>query len=134
MSLGGPALLIQTVEQLTNVRIDHYCLLDFAGVSQVVGALGGVTVDVPATVTSLGYTFPAGIDQLNSADALAYVRQPGVSEIGREQLQQNLIRAIVGKMAQQNLFISVGTDFRVLHALASVLSLDSNFTNSALES
>jgi LCP family protein required for cell wall assembly len=134
LTIGGPSLLIQTVERLTHVRINHYSVLDFNGVNRVVGALHGVRVDVPYTVSSLGFTFHAGINELTAADVLAYVRQPGVSEIGRELLQQNLVRAILDKLASQHLLSHFGTDWAVLHALARVLSVDSNFTNSQLES
>jgi LCP family protein required for cell wall assembly len=134
LALGGPSLLIRTVESLTNVRIDHYSVLDFPRVDKVVGALNGVKVDVPFTVTSDGFTFPAGMDRLTSADVLAYVRQPGVSEVGRAELQSNLVRAMLDKIADQHLFSHVSTDYRVLDAMARVLSVDSNFTDTQLVS
>jgi LCP family protein required for cell wall assembly len=134
LALGGPSLLIRTVESLTNVRIDHYSVLDFPRVESVVGAMNGVQVDVPFTVTSDGFTFPAGIDTLTAADVLAYVRQPGVSEVGRTELQSNLVRAILDKIANEHLFSHVSTDFRVLDAMARVLSVDSNFTDAQLVS
>lgn len=134
LALGGPSLLIRTVESLTNVRIDHYSVLDFPRVVTVVKALNGVKVDVPFTVTSEGFTFPAGIDNLNSADVLAYVRQAGVSEVGRTELQSNLVRAILDKIADKHLFSHVRTDFRVLDAMARVFSVDSNFSDRQLVS
>jgi LCP family protein required for cell wall assembly len=132
LALGGPSLLIRTVESLTNVRIDHYSVLDFPRVDTVVGALNGVKVDVPFTVTSDGFTFPAGIDKLTAANVLAYARQPGVSEVGRAELQSNLVRAILDKIANQHLFSHISTDFRVLDAMARVLSVDSNFSDAQL--
>jgi LCP family protein required for cell wall assembly len=134
LAVGGPSLLIRTVESLTNVRIDHYSVLDFARVVTVVRALNGVQVRVPFTVHSEGFTFRAGIDNLNSADVLAYVRQAGVSEVGRAELQSNLIRAILDKIANKHLFSHVRTDFRVLDAMARVFSVDSNFSDRQLVS
>jgi LCP family protein required for cell wall assembly len=131
LTLGGPSLLIETVEDLTNVRINHYSVVDFPGVVQVISALRGVNVDVPYTTTSDGYTFTRGIDHLNAADVLPYVRQPDVSEIGRELLQQNLIRTMLDKIAHQHMFSA--TDWAVLNAMAGALSVDSNFTNGELE-
>lgn len=130
---GGPSLLIRTVERLTHVRINHYSQIGFAGTARVVQAMGGVNVDVPYTVTSLGHTFPAGINHLNAATVLPYVRQPQVSEVGRELLQGNLIRAILDKIARRHMFSHVMTDYRVLHALTGALSVDSDFSNSQLE-
>ena len=48
-AFGGPTLLIQTVEQLTQVRIDHYVAIDFDGLIQVTDDLGGVDVVVAET-------------------------------------------------------------------------------------
>jgi LCP family protein required for cell wall assembly len=134
LATGGPSLLIRTVEKLTNVRIGHYSVLDFPGVANVVGAMNGVNVDVPLAFSDGGFTFRAGINHLTAASVLPYVRHPGVSQIVRTELQQNLIRAILDKIAQKRMFSHVGTDYRVLHAMAAALSVDSNFSNSELES
>ena len=131
LAIGGPSLLIKTVEKITGDRINHYSVLDFAGAAAVISALRNVPVDVPYTTTSMGFTFPAGTNYLNAADVLAYVRQPEVSEIGREELQSNLIRAMLDKIARAD---SVSTDYHVIRALASVLSVDSSFSDSQLMS
>jgi LCP family protein required for cell wall assembly len=134
LQAGGPSLLIRTVEKLTNVRIDHYSVLDFAGAAKVIGAMNGVSVDVPHTFTDDGFTFPAGKDHLDAARVLPYVRDPGISQIIRTEVQQNLIRAMLGKIESKHLFGHIATDYRVLHAMAGALSVDSNFTDSQLES
>ena len=61
-AFGGPSLLIQTVEQLTQVRIDHYVAIDFDGIIQVTDDLGGVDVYVAETTSNGPYTFPAGAE------------------------------------------------------------------------
>jgi LCP family protein required for cell wall assembly len=132
--LGGPSLLIESVEHLTNVRIDHYSVLDFAGVRAVIAAMNGVDVDVPFAVISDGFSFHAGTNLLTSSSVLPYVRQADVSEIGRVLLQQNLVRTILDKIAQRRMFTRIATDFRVVRAMSGALSVDSNFSNSQLES
>jgi LCP family protein required for cell wall assembly len=132
LAIGGPSLMVQTLEQLTGVRIDHYSAIDFAGLPEVVGALGGVNVSVPYTTTSDGFTFWTGTNTLTSADALAYARQASVSEIGREELQENLLRAIMDKIASQRLFLV--TDYNVLNAVVNAVSVDSDLSNSQLAS
>ncbi|CAM5480151.1 Polyisoprenyl-teichoic acid--peptidoglycan teichoic acid transferase TagU [Streptomyces diastaticus subsp. diastaticus] len=47
-ALGGPKLLTRTVEQATGLRLDHFAEVDFLGFVDVVDALGGVRVRVPA--------------------------------------------------------------------------------------
>jgi LCP family protein required for cell wall assembly len=132
LALGGPSLMIRTLELLTNVRINHYAAIDFEGLPSVVGSMNGVDVDVPYTITSDGFTFPAGINDLNSADTLAYVRQVAVSQVGRTELQENLLRAILDKIATHRYFVA--TNYRVLDAVVAAVSVDSNMSNSELES
>jgi len=132
LAIGGPSLMIETLERLTDVRINHYSAIDFGALPQVVGALHGVDVDVPYATTSFGFHFHAGINHLNAADALAYVRQPAVSEIGREELQENLLRAIMDKIGSHRYFAA--TNYRVLDAVVNAVSVDSNLSNSQLES
>jgi LCP family protein required for cell wall assembly len=134
LKLGGPSLLILTVERLTNVRINDYSVVDFAGVRSVVGAMGGVNIDAPFNMVGEGVDFPKGIDHLNAADVLPYVKQADVSEIGREDLQSGLIRAVMDKIAQKRMFSRVRTDFHVLNAAAHAFSVDSNLSDRALES
>jgi LCP family protein required for cell wall assembly len=134
LSIGGPSLLIRTAERLTNVRINHYSIINFQGVAQVIGAMNGVKVDVPFTIHSQGFTFHAGINKLTGRSVLAYARQLQVSQIGRTQLQSNLIRAILEKIADDHLFSHVSTDYRVLDAMAQALSVDSDMTDAELVS
>jgi anionic cell wall polymer biosynthesis LytR-Cps2A-Psr (LCP) family protein len=41
-ALGGPKLLVRTVEQNTGLRIDHYAEIGLGGFASVVGDVGGV--------------------------------------------------------------------------------------------
>jgi LCP family protein required for cell wall assembly len=132
LAAGGPSLMIETLERLTGVRIDHYSAVDFGSLPEVVGALHGVHVEVPYATTSFGFSFHSGINDLNAADALAYVRQPAVSEIGREELQENLLRAILDKIAAKRYFVA--TNWSVLDAVVRAVSVDSNLSNSQMES
>ena len=47
LTYGGPSLLVQTVEQLTHVQINHYARIDFATWTNVVNVMGGVDVTLP---------------------------------------------------------------------------------------
>ena len=46
-AFGGPKLLVETVEQVTDLRIDGYLEVGFAGFVGVVDSLGGVDICVP---------------------------------------------------------------------------------------
>jgi LCP family protein required for cell wall assembly len=134
LPLGGPSLLIQTVEKLTSVRIDHYSIVNFQGLANVLGPLGGVNVAVPERTTSYyGITFHPGINHLGSgAAALAYARQGSLSPVQRVEREQNLLRAILAKIAARHLLGNPFSDYSVLSAFTKALSVDSNFTSSQL--
>jgi LCP family protein required for cell wall assembly len=130
VAVGGPSLLTETVHNLTGVPINHYALIDFSHVAEMVDALGGVSVRLPATTDSFGHVFPAGVDQVNGTEALEYARDPSLSETGRVLRQQSLMRAVQSKLADKDLFTSPLTMTRVLNAFTSLLEVDSTFTNS----
>jgi LCP family protein required for cell wall assembly len=134
LPLGGPSLLIRTVEHLTNVRIDHYSVVDFSGLASSLGPLGGVNVDVPDLTSSNGVVFHPGINHLTTATAIDYVRETSLSEEGRVLRQQALLRAILDKIAHEHLLNHPTAGFSILDAFTKALSVDSNFSNSALES
>jgi len=135
LSLGGPPLMIRTVEQLTHVRIDHYAVLDFRGFENLVGALGGVDVRVAKATSSRGVAFRQGLNRLTPGSALVYVRQRyglPLGDLNRVQRQQNLIRTILAQVAAKGLLSSPFTMYHVLDALTHSVSVDSTFTNSAM--
>jgi LCP family protein required for cell wall assembly len=132
LGLGGPSLLVQTVEQLTHVQIEHYARIDFSHVASMVDAVGGVDVVLPAATTSFGHLFSAGSNHLDGLTALYYARQPSLTEEGRVLRQQSLIRAELRKIANDHLLVSPLTMIHVLAALTAMLTVDSNFTNSEL--
>ncbi len=100
---GGLPLAIETVEGFTGVHIDHVMLIDFGGFQQVTDALGGVDMNIETTITSIHApfrTFKAGMNHLNGAEALDYIRQryqfPD-GDISRERHQQQFLKALMDK-------------------------------------
>jgi LCP family protein required for cell wall assembly len=130
LALGGASLMIETLEDLTHVRINHYSQVTFSGLQQIVGAIGGVHVEVPYPTTSFGIHFHAGRNYIDSANALAYVRQPLVSQVTRTDLQENLFRAILHKICSRGLFDT--SNFGVLEAVVRAVSVDTNLSNDQL--
>ena len=49
---GGPAYLVETIENDYKIEIDGYAMVDFDSFRQVIDVLGGVNVDVPAYVAN----------------------------------------------------------------------------------
>lgn len=134
-SFGGPALLIQTVEQLTQVRIDHYVAIDFDGLIQVTDDLGGVDVVVAETTSNGPYTFPAGPNHLNGEQARWYLGQryglPG-GDFDRVKRQQQYLQAMFGKLFSSNTFTNPARLDAALLAVTSAVSIDDTLGNGDL--
>jgi len=133
LPLGGPSLLVKTVQSLTGVPINHYARIDFSHAAAMVNALGGVTVTLPQQTKAFGHEFKAGANQLNGVTAVDYVRQSSLTEQQRVLRQQSLMRAMLTKLAQQHLLANPVTAVRVTNSITKALTVDSNFSNSQIE-
>src|SRR4051794_14458470 len=126
-SWGGPSLLIQTVEQLTNVRIDHYVAIDFDGIAEVTDSLGGVDVRVAETTTNGPYTFTAGVNHITAEQARWYLGQRHGLEGGdfdRVKRQQQYLQAVFQKLVSSDTFSSPGKLDGALRSLTASVSID----------
>jgi LCP family protein required for cell wall assembly len=134
-AFGGPTLLIQTVEQLTQVRIDHYVAIDFDGLVQVTDDLGGVDVVVAETTTNGPFTFPAGVNHLDGEQARWYLGQryglPG-GDFDRVKRQQQYLQAMFGKLFSSNTFTDPGRLDAALLAVTSAVAMDDTLGNAGL--
>src|SRR5580700_9310038 len=75
-SLGGPRLLIETVQNVTKLHINHYMGIGFGGLVDVVNDLGGVNLCLPAAYKDpkAGLNLKKGCQTLDGSQALAFVR------------------------------------------------------------
>ncbi|MCF6508459.1 LytR family transcriptional regulator [Blastococcus sp. MG754426] len=136
-AFGGPSLLVQTVEQLTQVRIDHYVAIDFDGLIQVTDDLGGVDVVVAETTQNGPYTFEAGMNHLNGDEARWYLGQryglPG-GDFDRVKRQQQYLRAMFDKLFSSETFTSPPKLDSAMLAITSAVSVDDTLSNGDLVS
>ncbi len=97
-AIGGPACTIRTVEQMSDVRINHFVVVDFNGFRAMVDALDGVPVCVPEEVNDdIGKIYlPAGSYEVQGQQALSYVRL-------RHELSEN---GDIGRMRRQQAFLA----------------------------
>ncbi|NGO42003.1 LCP family protein [Streptomyces sp. YC419] len=103
-SMGGPRLLVQTIERNTGLRIDHYTEIGFGGFVGVVNAVGGVEMcvdrDIKDKKSDLDLT--KGCHNLDGAQSLAFVRQrhqEAEGDLGRSKNQQKFLSALARKAA-----------------------------------
>ncbi|GHA50521.1 transcriptional regulator [Streptomyces tauricus] len=134
-SVGGPVCAVKTVETLTNVRMDHYIEIDFAGFADLVDALGGVTVTTDDDISDEDshLELEAGTHHLDGADALALARtRHGIgdgSDLGRIGLQQKLVKALLDQVSSSNLLTSPTRLYSVADALTGSLTTDTGLNS-----
>ncbi|WP_409331713.1 LCP family protein [Trujillonella humicola] len=134
-AFGGPTLLVQTVEQLTGVRIDHYVAIDFEGIIQVTDDLGGVDVVVAEETSNGPYTWPAGVNRLDGAQARWYLAQRYGLEGGdfdRVRRQQQFLEAMFSQLFSSDTFTDPGRLDAALRAVTGAVAVDDTLSNADL--
>jgi LCP family protein required for cell wall assembly len=148
-ALGGPALLVRTIEGLTGLRVDHYVQVDFGGFQAITDALGGVTVcikELPASLRARGFdnlhdkmsgwSGQVGANRLDGAQALAFVRQRyGLPEgdLDRIHRQQQFLSVVFHAMTAPSTLANPVRIRDVLDATTSALTVDRGTSLTDLE-
>lgn len=131
---GGLPLAVRTVECFTDVRIDHVVAIDFAGFEQVTDALGGVELYVERDITSIHKpyrTFRKGMNHMNGAEALDWVRQRKQfpdGDFARMRHQQEFLRALLDKAASTGTLSNPTKLNAFLRATADAVTVDQGFS------
>jgi LCP family protein required for cell wall assembly len=76
MGIGGPSLLVRTIEQLSGIRIQYFALTSFWGLTSMIQQIGGLTIRVPFAMHD-SYSradFHAGMRRLSGEQVLAFSR------------------------------------------------------------
>ncbi|HXV32967.1 MAG TPA: LCP family protein [Gaiellaceae bacterium] len=124
---GGPTLAIRTVEALTGVPINHVVVVNFAKFKDLIGTLGGVSIDVPAPILSNkfgcpfatqakcdrwpGWRFKPGEQTMSGQRALVYARirvnqlDPSENDITRGERQQAVVQAVADEVTSFGTFL-----------------------------
>lgn len=93
----GRRVLVQTVQDLTQLRIDHYAEVNLLGFYLLTEALGGVRVCLNHATEDKdsGADFPRGEQTVSGGQALSFVRQ-----------RKNLPRGDLDRIVRQQAFLS----------------------------
>ena len=138
-SFGGPKLLIETMENLTGIRVDHYGAIDFEGFKSMTDALGGVTVNIKQSVydPARKKNWTAGKQKLNGEEALLFVRQrynlPN-GDFDRIKRQQAFLGALAKQAAARGTLTNPLKLDRFLSALSKSISVDEGVSAGDLRS
>lgn len=116
-SAGGPALLAQTVQNATGLRITHFAEIGFGGLVRVVNAVGGVRICLTQALDdkASGTRLKAGCQTVNGDQALAFVRDRHSfhgGDLRREHDQRLFLEALLRKATSSSVYmnpVSAGT-------------------------
>jgi polyisoprenyl-teichoic acid--peptidoglycan teichoic acid transferase len=119
--VGGPALAARTIRDFTGLPINHIAIVDFGSFRELVDAIGGIDVTVPAPIIGnkfdcpldtqaecdrwSGWRFGRGEQHMDGRRALVYARirenklNPAENDITRSERQQQVLTAITRKLA-----------------------------------
>jgi len=102
-SQAGRTALVQAVQRLTGVTVDHYAELNLLGFHELTTAIGGVEVCLRGPVDDAlsGARFATGPQTVAGAEALAFVRQRhGLpdGDLSRIRRQQAFLAAVADKI------------------------------------
>ena len=108
---GGAPLLIETLESMSDLRIDHYVELNFVGFVRMVDALGGVEICTKKEINDpkSHLTLPAGTHVLDGVDSLKFVRTrvfDGLGDLGRMKRQQEFAGAMLRKATSAGVLLN----------------------------
>ncbi|HWN28679.1 MAG TPA: LCP family protein [Actinomycetospora sp.] len=114
-SLGGPELLVQTIEQAADIEIDHYAEIGFEGFAGMVDAIGGVDMCLDDAIDDpkAGIDLPAGCQELDGPQALGFVRTRAFpnADLQRIQNQRKFLSALVSEAASP---VTLLNPFRII--------------------
>ena len=127
--IGGPALALRTVKDLTGLDVNHVAFVDFDRFRELIDAVGGIDVVVPRPIRSNrfdcpyataarcaqwpGWRFEKGTQHMDGQRALVYSRirrnllDPSETDFDRARRQQQVVQATLDKVT------SVGTALKL---------------------
>lgn len=131
------ACTVKTIESVTNIPIDGFVLVDFAGFTQMIDALGGIRVyiDQPIKDWHTDLDLDVGCHTMGGHEALQYARvRHGVkggdgTDLQRIGRQQHVMAIMMREALSKNLLTSAPSLYRFARAGLRSLTTSSNLSD-----
>ena len=135
--LGGPKLVVQTVEANTGLTINDFVQVNFLGFVKVIDALGGVNICLPFAVDDpySGLHLAKGRHHVSGITALEYARDRhsfATSDLARIQDQQHLLSSMLTEAISSGTLANPVKLDRFLHAALAAIKVDQGLNVAAL--
>ncbi|WP_329163356.1 LCP family protein [Streptomyces sp. NBC_01717] len=134
VSLGqdgrDPGCAMETVKELTGLKVDHFMMVDFNAVKELSTAVGGVKVCLAHAVNDpkSHLKLPEGESTIQGEDALAFVRTRhsfgNESDLDRIKVQQQFIGSMIRQMKSDDTLTSPTKLFKLADAATKALTVD----------
>lgn len=99
---GGVAMAMSSVENLLDIPIDHYALVNMDGMTDLIDEVGGVDIDNHLAFEYEGANFPLGKIHLEGWQAVKYSRMrydDPEGDYGRQKRQRIVLEALFHELA-----------------------------------
>ncbi|MFE5341618.1 LCP family protein [Isoptericola sp. NPDC056578] len=135
---SGALCTMKTIETITDVQMDGFVVVDFAGFEKMVDALGGVELCIPNDIDAPQadhLVLSAGLQELDGKTALKYARArkgPGLgdgSDLGRIARQQELLAAVARQVLSAGTLADPTKSLKFLGAVTGSMTMSSNFAS-----
>lgn len=125
----GRRKLVETISDLSGVKIDHYVEVDLLGFYRITKAIGGVNVCLTAAQKDSfsGIDLPKGVSTIDGKQAVAFIRQRhGLprGDLDRIVRQQYFMSAVFRKVTSLGTLTNPIKLKRLLDAIGSSLRMD----------
>lgn len=130
LQIGGVDCLVDTVEGISGLGLDHYMAVSFGGFRDIVDAVGGVDVCVDKDLVDpfAGIHILAGCQTLTGRQALGFVRTRKLdNDLERIKRQQQFLGALASKVATPTTVLDPTTAWPLTGAVGEALTADRDF-------
>lgn len=133
--VGGPACAVKTVEAMSGIRMDHYVEVDFTGFKKLIDGLGGVEITTGKAIddSKSHLNLEPGTHTLSGEQSLGLVRtRKSVgdgSDLGRIQLQQAFVKALMDQAKSVGVFSNPKTLFGLADTATKAVTTDSELAS-----
>ena len=128
-SIGGPELLVETVEQATGLHVDRYAEIGMGGIAGVVDTAGGVEICVAEPIDDplANINLQPGCQKMDGPTALGYVRTRATAQgdLDRVARQREFMAALVSQVISPSVFLNPFRIARLLWVAPTLLTVDS---------
>lgn len=128
-AFGKAGTSMKTVQDLLNVPLDFYAMVNMGGMEKVVDEVGGVDLKPTLSFTYEGFTFNKGEEtHMNGKKALAYSRmrhEDPQNDYGRQTRQREVLMAILHKSGSVSALLN--KDF--IQSISNETQTDLTFNN-----